>query len=201
IERMLGHLKVLLAGIMEAPQQQVGELSLLSSAEREQVLVEWNPAPVIYTRNQCVHGLFEEQAARRGDAVAVVHEGRTVEYRELNRCANQLGHYLQKLHVGPEVRVALCLERSVELVIALLGILKAGGAYVPLDPAYPVERLAYMLQDSEPAVLLTQTSIQKQFSDFRKPMSIIDISATSCWRDRPELNFANNTIGLNANHL
>ena len=173
IERMLGHLKVLLAGIMEAPQQQVGELSLLSSAEREQAVVEWNPAHVTYARNQCVHRLFEQQAARRAGEVAVVHEGRTMCYRELNHRANQLAHSLQKLNTGPEVRVALCLERSMELVIALLGILKAGGAYVPLDPAYPAERLAYMLEDADVPVLLTQKSMVSRLPEYMAGVRVV----------------------------
>ena len=155
---LLEHLRVVLASVVAAPEQRISEISLLSEAERRRLLEEINPRTTEPVR-QCVHRLFEEQVERRPGAVAVVHEGREVSYRELNRRANQLAHYLQKLHVGPEVRVALCLERSVELVVALLGILKAGGAYVPLDPAYPGDRLAYMLEDAEAPALVTQKSL------------------------------------------
>ncbi len=194
VERAARHYQSILAQINE---DEIGDVR--PQEERAQI-ERWNRTDTEID-DACVHQLFERQADKTPEAVAVVYKDTSVSYGELNRQANQLAHYLLELGVKPDTRVAICVDRTPEMIIGLLGILKAGGAYVPLDPAYPVDRLKYMLQDSEPAVLLTQTSIQKQFSDFRKPMSIIDISATSCWRDRPELNFANNTIGLNANHL
>jgi amino acid adenylation domain-containing protein len=133
----------------------------LSPAQRRQLLVEWNDTGAEYPREKTVHQLFEEQAERIPGAVAVVFEHETLTYGQLNARANQLAHHLQTLGVGPEVRVALCVERSLEMVIALLAILKAGGAYVPLDPTYPRERLAFMLEDAQAPVLLTQQHLRE----------------------------------------
>src|SRR5206468_9737829 len=108
----------------------------------------------------CVHGLFEEQASRDPQAIAVDYEDRRITYRELNARANQLGHYLRKQGIGPDARVGVCMERSPELLVALLGVLKAGGAYVPLDPVYPAERLAYMIEDSRAELVLTQQKLR-----------------------------------------
>ena len=130
---------------------------LLTDLEREQVLVEWNQTAREYPQDQCVHQLFEAQVERTPEAVAVVFEGQSLTYRELNARANQLGHHLRSLGVGPDVLVGLCVERSLEMIVALLGILKAGGAYVPLDPLLPRERLAFMVQDiNAPLVLIQQ---------------------------------------------
>jgi amino acid adenylation domain-containing protein len=156
IARMLGHYQVLLHGIVENPEQRLSELPLLTDAEQRQLLVEWNATGRDYPRDQCVHELFVAQVGKTPDAVAVVFEGQQLTYRELNGRANQLAHYLQRLGVGPDVLVALCLDRSVEMVVGLLAILKAGAAYVPLDPSYPQERLAFMLADTQAPVLLTQ---------------------------------------------
>ena len=109
-----------------------------------------------FASDRCVHQLFEEQAARTPHAVAVVYENEELSYGELNRQANRLAHYLRELGVRPDMRVALCVERSLEMIVGLLAVLKAGGAYVPLDPGYPVERLRFMLEDAEPAALLMQ---------------------------------------------
>ena len=147
VERMVEHLRMVLEEMVGEGERRMGELSLLRGAEREQVLVEWNRTEVEY-RQRSVHEMFEEQAERRPEAVAVEYEGRQLSYGELNRRANQLGHYLRKQGVGPEVRVGICVERSLEMVVGLLGILKAGGAYVPLDPNHPAERLSFMLSDS-----------------------------------------------------
>src|SRR5205085_10736437 len=113
---------------------------------------------------KCIHELSEDQARRSAEAVAVEFEGQRLTYGELNRRANQLAHYLRSLGVGPEMRVGICMERGLEMVIGLLGILKAGGAYVALDPHYPAERLRFMVEDSSIAVLLTQSSVLKQLS-------------------------------------
>ncbi|MEH2448292.1 MAG: amino acid adenylation domain-containing protein [Nostoc sp.] len=155
INRMLGHLKTLLEGMVANLQQRLSELPLLTEAERHQLLV-WNNTQVDYPQNQCIHELFEAQVERTPDSIAVVFEDQQLTYRELNAKANQLAHYLRSLGVEPEVLVGICVERSLEMVIGLLGILKAGGAYVPLDPAYPAERLAFILQDAQVPVLLTQ---------------------------------------------
>ncbi len=136
--------------------QQPLDLSFLSEAESYQLIQKWNQTQVNYVKNQCIHQGFESQVELKPAQVAVIFEEQQLTYRELNSRANKLAHYLQSLNVGPEVMVGICLERSLNLVIGLLGILKAGGAYVPLDPAYPQERLAFMLEDSQMPVLLTQ---------------------------------------------
>ncbi|WP_164019628.1 non-ribosomal peptide synthetase, partial [Pyxidicoccus trucidator] len=137
------------------PEARYERSPLLGEAERHRLLVEWNDTRADVRHDACVHQLFEAQAGRAPDAVAVDFEGARLTYRQLDLRSNQLARHLRALGVGPEVRVALCLERSLEMVVGLLAILKAGGAYVPLDPGYPPERLAYMFQDAAPAVLLT----------------------------------------------
>ncbi len=156
IERMAGHFQNLLSAIVANPQQTVNELPLLSAVECHQLLVEWNQTRCEHPQSKCIHQLFEEQVERTPQAVAVLFENQQLTYQELNERANQLAHYLQSLGVRPEVLVGICVERSLEMIVGLLGILKAGGAYVPLDPMYPPERLAYMVGDAEITVLLTQ---------------------------------------------
>ena len=131
------------------------EEPLLIEAERHRVLVEWNDTAAAYPREECLHQLFEAQVERTPDAIAVIFEDHQLTFREVNQRANRLAHHLQMLGVGPEVLVGLYLDRSLEMMIGLLGILKAGGAYVPLDPSYPGERLAFMLADTQAPVLLT----------------------------------------------
>ena len=155
VMRYVRYWRALLEGMVGDERQAVDRLMLLGEAERHQVVEEWNATEAAYPKDRCVHELFEEQVEKSAEAVAVVYEEQQVSYGELNRRANQLAHHLRRLGVGPETRVAICVERSVEMVIGLMGVLKAGGAYVPLDPAYPTERLAYMLEDSAPAVVLT----------------------------------------------
>ncbi len=156
IERMLAHLKTLLEGMADNLDRPMSDLPILTAAERHQLLVEWNHTRADYPPGICLHDLFEAQVKRAPEAVAVVFEGGQLTYGELNRRANQLAHYLQRHGVGPEVLVGVHMERTVEMVIALYGILKAGGAYVPLDPEYPADRVAFMLQDAQVQVLLTQ---------------------------------------------
>ena len=156
IVRMVRHFQSLLDSIAADPDQRLADLAMLPEAERQQLLVAWNATQAGYPRDRCVHELFEAQVKRAVDGLAIVTADQAMTYGELNRRANQLAHYLQARGVGPEVYVCVCMERSLEMVIALLGVLKAGGAYVPLDPTYPTERLAYMLEDAHPSVLLTQ---------------------------------------------
>jgi non-ribosomal peptide synthetase component F len=156
IRRMLGHYQRLLEGMVVDADRSISALELLTEAEREQLLVEWNDTRADYPEGLCIHELFEAQVERTPDAIAVVFEGEELTYGELNRRANRLAHYLRRLGVGPEVLVGICVERSLEMVVGLLGILKAGGAYVPLDPEYPRERLEFMLEDAQIPVLLTQ---------------------------------------------
>ncbi|MBE8986272.1 non-ribosomal peptide synthetase [Nostoc sp. LEGE 12450] len=159
IKRMTGHFVTLLEGIVANPQQKISQLPLLTEVEQQQLLVEWNDTQADYLQHKCIHQLFEEQVERTPDAVAVVFENQQLTYFELNCRANQLAHYLKSLGVGADVLVGLCVERSLETIVGILGILKAGGAYVPLDPDYPQERLAYMLNDSQVSVLLTQEKL------------------------------------------
>ena len=159
ITRMLGHFHNLLEGIVGNPNQSLSDLPLLSEAEQHQQLVVWNDTQAEYPKDFCIHQLFEAQVERTPDATAVVFETQQLTYRQLNARANKLANYLQKLGVAPEVLVGICVERSLEMVIGLLGVLKAGGAYVPLDPSYPKERLSFMLSDSQALVLLTQQKL------------------------------------------
>ncbi|MGO7172211.1 AMP-binding protein, partial [Rhizobium leguminosarum] len=132
---------------------------LVSAAERQRLVVDWNATGSAYPRELCVHELFAAQAARTPDAIALTCEGEELSYGELDRRTSQLAHYLRTRGVGPEIVVGLCVERSVEMVVGLLGILKAGGAYLPLDPDYPADRLAYMLTDARVGLLLTQDAL------------------------------------------
>ena len=155
IIRMVGHFKALLLAIATNSKQRISTLPLLTQAEQHQLLVEWNNTQTDYPRNKCIHQLFEEQVKRKPNAIAVVFREKRLTYCELNNHANQLAHYLKTLGVGPNVLVGICVERSLEMIIGLLAILKAGGVYVPLDPSYPSERLAFMLDDTKIAILLT----------------------------------------------
>jgi len=184
INRMLGHFQTLLEGIAANPNQRLSDLPILTEAERKQLLVDWNDTHTNYPKHQCINELFEAQVERTPDAVAVVFvdalgsASRRVDqqltYRELNCCANQLAHHLRSLGVGPEVLVGICVERSLEMVIGLLGVLKAGGGYVPLDPAYPQERLAFMLEDAAVPVLLTQQQLVATLPEHRAKVICLD---------------------------
>ena len=170
----LGHFKILLEGIVANPEQRISDLPILSEAEKHQLLVEWNETKRDYPKDKCVHQLFEEQVKRTPEAVAVVFEEQQLTYRELNSRANQLAHYLKKLGVGPEVLVGICVERSLEMIVGLLGVLKAGGAYVPLDPGYPKERLAFMLEDAKVGVLLTQQGVLEELPQHQARVIYLD---------------------------
>ncbi len=159
VARIASHFRTLLEGVVADPDLPLGELPLLPARERRQLLEEWNATAAAYPRDKCLHELFAEQAARTPDAVALVYEDSELSYGELDRRSNQLAHYLRGLGVGPETVVGLCVERSLEMVVGLLGILKAGGAYLPLDPGYPAERLAYMVGDAKAPVLVTQARL------------------------------------------
>lgn len=174
IERMNGHFQTILAGIVAQPEQPIAELPLLTAKERQQLLIEWNKTQINYPQDKCIHQLFEEQVKRTPDAVAVVFEQQQLTYWELNSRANQLAHYLRKLGIGADVPVGICIERSLEMVVGLLGILKAGGAYVPLDPAYPKDRLAYMLSDSQLPVLVTQQDLVSVLPEHQATVVCLD---------------------------
>jgi amino acid adenylation domain-containing protein len=159
IERMAGHLRTILGAVAQNPEQKIASLPLLTEAEQAGLLRKWNDTAADYPRDKTIGELVEAQVAKTPDAVALISGDRQMTYRELNARANQLARYLQKLGVGPDYLVGICVERSPEMVVGLLGILKAGGAYLPVDPSYPADRLAFMLQDSGIGILLTQESL------------------------------------------
>ena len=159
MQRMLGHWRIILESIAANPDQHVSEISCLTPAEQQQIVLDWNRTERDHPHDKCVHELFEEQAKRTPDAMAVEFEGNRMTYGKLDSRANRLAMHLRALGVGPDVLVGLCLERSLDLVAAMLGILKAGGAYVPLDPKYPKERIEFILQDAGASVLVTQRSL------------------------------------------
>jgi len=174
IERLIGHYGNILKGIVEEEERAVSELSLLSDEEREQIVEEWNQTARMYPGEECLHELFAKQARQAPERIAVVSEWEQVSYRELNRRANQLGRYLQRLGVGPEVVVGLCLERSVEMVVGALGALKAGGVYLPLDAESPLERLGYMLEDAGVGAVLTQRALEERLPVFWGQTVLLD---------------------------
>src|SRR6185295_15678207 len=156
IERMAANFQTLLEGIVANPEQRISELPVLAKRERAQLLAEWNNTEAEYRAGKCIHELFEEQAEKSANEVALISGKTNLTFGELNSRANHLAHFLKRRGVGPEVLVGVCIERSFEMVVGLLAILKAGGAYVSLDPSHPTERISYMLRDSGARLLLTQ---------------------------------------------
>lgn len=159
IQRLLSHLQQLLSAMVAGINGQIGDLQLLSEAERQQLVVDWNQTERLYTNDTCVHHWVEAQVARSPDAIAVSFDNQALTYRELNAQANQLAHYLQSLGAGPDIPIGLCVQRSLKMAVAVLAILKAGSAYVPLDPSYPAERLRFMVEDVQAPILLTETAL------------------------------------------
>jgi len=174
IERMAGHFQTLLRGIIADPGQRLSAMPMLNETERHRVLREWNDTKRAHPIEQSFHQLFEAQARKTPNATAVVFEGQRLTYEQLNARANQLAHYLQKLGVGPDVLVGICAERSLEMIVGLLGILKAGGAYVPLDPGDPGERLAFMIEDAHLPVLLTQEHLKVKLAAYEGECLCLD---------------------------
>jgi len=171
IVRMLGHVRILLEALAMNPAWRVADLPLLTESERELLLVKWNETRAEFPEDSCLHQLFESQASLRPDSPAVIFQQDQVGYAELDRRANQLAQHLRASGVGPEVRVGICVERSVALIVAILGVLKAGGAYVPLDPAYPQKRLAFMLKDARVSILLKQEHLMLDLSSSEEKSS------------------------------
>lgn len=161
IARWLSHYETLLLGMVENSDRPVSRLPLLNAASRQQMVAEWNATAADFPRNLCVHQLFEAQAKKKPDAIAAVFESERLTYRELDRRSNQLANYLQTLGVKPGVMVGVFVERSLDMIVALLGVMKAGGAYVPMDPTYPAERISFVLADASVPVLLTQESLYR----------------------------------------
>lgn len=170
IDKLLEHFEILLKGIVENPQCRVSELPLLTERERSSVVVEWNNTKTKYPRENCIHELFEVQVEKTPNAVAVVFENKSLTYLELNHRANRLAHHLKKFSIGPDILVGICMERSMEMIVAMLAVLKAGGAYVPIEAGYPRERLAFMLEDAAAPVVLTQ---QRCLDSLPKPVNAL----------------------------
>lgn len=195
IRRRMAEFETLLLGIVANPNQIIAKLPILPAVE-QQLLATWNNTQIAYPQDICIHQLFETQVKKTPDAIAVVFENEQISYRGLNQRANQLAHYLQSLGVGSEVLVGLCVERSLEMVVGVLGILKAGGAYVPLDYAYPQERLAFMLQDAQVSVLLTQEKLKSGLPNHQAEIICLDTN----WQS---INYGldNPTHNVTANNL
>ena len=198
VERHAGYLRRALEQMAAGDARPVGALELLSDAERARLVEEWNRTEAAYPADACVHQLVEAQVERTPHAEAVVSDGGALTYAELNARANRLAHYLAARGVGPDVAVGICLERSPEMVVAVLAVLKAGGAYLPLDPEYPAERLRFMLEDGRPAVLLTQAALRERFSAWGVPAVALDADSAA-WADLPASNPA--CPGLTPEHL
>jgi non-ribosomal peptide synthetase component F len=200
IARLGEHLQNLACGVVANADEQIETLPLLSENERRHLLYELNETAADYPRESCLQELFEAQVELRPEAVAVVFADRQLSYRKLNEQANQVAHYLREQGVGPDTLVGLCVERSLAMVVGLLGILKAGGAYVPLDPDYPAERLKYMISDSAPVLVLTQELLEHRLSLGQVPRLRLDadkelLSAYPKHNPRP------NEVGLTPEHL
>ena len=197
IARLLQHFQNILRAIIANPQQSVSLLPLLSEQEQKQLLVNWNQTQADYPQDSCIHQLFEAQVGLTPDAIAVVFENQQLTYAELNGRANQLAYYLQKLGVKSDTLVGICVERSLEMIVGLLGILKAGGAYVPLDPEYPQERLSFMLEDSQVEVLLTQNKLVKLLGQNQEYIVCLDRD----WQNISQANKNNLNITVTPNNL
>ncbi len=200
IERWMACFTALLTAISEGIETRLQDLPILPASERESVLERFNATETPYPREKLIHQLIEEQVARTPGATAVVHEDQSLSYWELNERANQLARHLRENGIGPDQLVGICVERGLNMVVSLLGILKAGGAYVPLDPGYPPERLAYLLEDAAPGVLLTEERIRASLP--RTPAKVI--SFDNDWPEiarQPTDNLDAATLGLRSDHL
>ncbi|WP_310489900.1 amino acid adenylation domain-containing protein, partial [Chamaesiphon sp. VAR_69_metabat_338] len=195
IARMVGHFQILLEGVVANPEHQIAHLPLLSKSELDNVLVKWNDTQLDYPQDKLVHQLFENIAHQYPDAIALVAEDEQLTYKELNIRSNKLAHHLTKFGVKAEILVGLCVERSIDLVVGMLGILKAGGAYVPIDPTYPSERLNLIIQDAKISVLLTRECWRERVENCDIRVICVDKDWESIDRE-PEANLAHQ-VGLN----
>ncbi|HKX26068.1 MAG TPA: AMP-binding protein, partial [Blastocatellia bacterium] len=205
LEKLVGALETL-------PETETRAIDVLPESERRQILVEWNATDAHYQpvksgmagsrREVCIHELFEMQVEQTPEAIALVHETGCLTYAELNARANQLAHYLCRLGIGPDARIAICMDRSIEMVVALLATLKAGGAYVPLDPAYPHERLVYMLEDSSSALMLTHHDVSPVAAGHSPAIPILNLERDAeQWAGQPRHNLDRAALGLSPRSL
>jgi len=174
ILQVIRHYKHLIDGIIANPEEQISRIAVLHEDERKQVLVDWNQTNIRYPEGVCLHEMFEAQVKKTPQRIAVVYEDQTITYTELNARANQLAHYLLSIGVKPDMFVGVCMDRSIEMVVAIYGILKAGGAYVPIDPSYPADRLKWMIIDSEIPVLLTQSHLRDILPPIETQIILLD---------------------------
>ncbi|MGF9909648.1 non-ribosomal peptide synthase/polyketide synthase [Brevibacillus porteri] len=195
IERVLHQMSSLLESMMAKPEQCLAEVSMISESELQQVLVEWNDTSVDYPTQLCIHQAFEKQVEKTPDAIALVYKKMELTYAELNKRANQLAHRLIASGVQPDKLVGICVERSFEMIIAFLGVMKAGAAYVPIDPAHPQDRIAYMIEDSQANILLTQVSLKDRLPVPSKQVICLDSDELA---DEPTTNV---DISVNEHHL
>jgi amino acid adenylation domain-containing protein len=186
IKRMTGHFQTLLEAIVASPQTPIANLPLLTPEEQQQLLLDWNNTTVEYPEYKCIHQLIEQQVQLTPDAIALIWENQQLTYQELNTQANQIAHYLRSLDVQPEVRVGICVERSLEMIIGILAILKAGGAYLPLDPAYPTERLEFMLSDAQVPIILTKSALADTLPHHQAKIICLDTDKSIFTQQSPE---------------
>jgi amino acid adenylation domain-containing protein len=198
--RFVHYLRAGLRQMVENAEQKASCVDLLSTEERQRLLVEWNATYAAYPGERCIHELFEEQVERTPTAVAVEYEDQALVYAELNARANQLARYLRARGVGPDVLVGICVERSLEMVVGLLAVLKAGGAYVPLDPSYPTDRLSYLLADATPKVLLTQQRLLGKLADAEVEVVALDADWDAI-AQYPTENLSRPSLNLTSGHL
>jgi amino acid adenylation domain-containing protein len=196
IERFRNHFLAILDQIIQEPDRFVSDISLTTEAERHYLLVECNDTKKEFAEARSVHQTFEEHAAQRPEAIAVIFQDRQVTYKELNEEANQLAHYLRSIGVGPETLVGICLDRGVETIVAMLGTLKAGGAYLPLDPSYPADRISFMASDSQAPTILTQERCAAFFEGSDAQIICLETDWTTIAQQATE-NPANNTLPEN----
>ncbi len=175
IERLNSHFQTLLQGIITNPEQSISEFPLLTAKEKKQLLIEWNQTQVEYPRNQFIHQLIADQAEKKPEAIAVVFEDQQLTYRELNNKANCLAHYLRSLGIGTEAIVGIFVEKSLDLIVTVLGILKSGAAYLPLDPSYPSDRLEFMLADASPSVIITISRLKDNLPSHNAQVICLDL--------------------------
>ena len=196
IRRMLGHFQNLLQAIVADPTQRVTDLSLLTDSERHQILSEWNGNRFAFPEDTCIHTLFEAQVERTPDAIAAELEDNQLTYRELNNRANQLAHFLRKNGVAPDTLVGICVQRSLQMLVGMLGVLKAGGAYVPLDPTYPADRLAFMIEDAGLSLVLTQERLTSDIPAAQATLLCLDRDWTAIAKES-DANPAANVVPAN----
>ena len=206
IERWSGYLNKVLSEMVADASRPAAMLPLLSAAERNQLLIEWNATAAEYPKDKCIHELFEEQVSRDPAATAVIYEDQSLTYGELNARANRLAHHLRNLGVAPDAPVAICVERSLEMVVGVLAILKAGGCYVPLVPEFPADRLAYMLKDAAPKIVLThgavRAALQAALDKYDLATSVFNLERdTGDWAMYSANNPEPEAIGLTSKHL